>query len=759
MVSLCIICKDNEKDIERILSRVGNYFDEIVITDTGSKDKTVEIAKKYGAKVSTFKWNNNFSDARNFNFSQATSEWIFWMDTDDEVTGLENLENLTKNKGVDGYAFVYNYARDEDGNLLAVQWRERLLRNGVFEWKGKLHETAIQKRSATIVRDDSIVVDHLATVEKMRVSNKRNIEILEEEIKADGDKVDPRTLYYAAQSYRGVNDFDNAAKYYVKYLEVGGWDEERMHAWHYLADALRYTGKYDEAIIADMEAIKIMPDWPDGYFGLGYTYFYMADQSGDTKFWGKAIEWITNGFTKQIPDTTRTIEPMRYTWMPLLQLAICQLNLGEVKKAFENYMKAYKMSNQSPFVAEHIDLFKEMYVNDLAADNLGEYISFLNLFDKSKLKDIDKIVSDRIGDNPKLLRIKNEATPPKTWADNSVVIYCSFSYEAWAAPSVIKGIGGSEEAVINAARLWAKMGYDVTVFNSCKELRGDYEGVKYRNVWELNPRDKFNVFVSWRNPYSFKQIKAKHRWVWLHDVPENAKETYTPQLLSNIDKIVVLSKYHKSLIPMVPNDKILVSSNGIVPEQFKDMEKKPFSIFYGSSYDRGLFTLLDKIYPLIKKEVPEATIDICYGWDTFEKMHAKDPQAMAWKAEVDELMKQDGITHHGRVSHRKVAELMGRCQVHAYPTEFTEINCITVQKAQCAGCFPVTTNVAALKETNKYGIKINTDSIYSNEEKQREFADAVIKQLKNPVKIDVDQAKKDFSWEVMAKQWSDEWKK
>lgn len=146
---------------------------------------------------------------------------------------------------------------------------------------------------------------------------------------------------------------------------------------------------------------------------------------------------------------------------------------------------------------------------------------------------------------------------------------------------------------------------------------------------------------------------------------------------------------------------------------------------YYSSYDRGLECLLD-MWPKIKERVPEATLDIYYGWNQFDKFHAKDPQKMKWKWQMIRKMNQDGVKEHGRVNHTDLAKAMKEIQVWAYPTEFTEIHCITALKAQEAGCIPVTTNVGALKETVLSGWKTDTESIYTDEFAQGEFIKRLI---------------------------------
>ncbi len=92
-VSLCMIVKNEEDYLPQCLESIKDIVDEIIIVDTGSTDKTVKIAESYGAKVYYFKWNNNFSEARNESLKYATKDWILILDADDELHS-EYQENL-----------------------------------------------------------------------------------------------------------------------------------------------------------------------------------------------------------------------------------------------------------------------------------------------------------------------------------------------------------------------------------------------------------------------------------------------------------------------------------------------------------------------------------------------------------------------------------------------------------------------------------------------------------------------------------------
>ena len=82
-LGLCMIVKDEEEVLARCLESVKGVFDEIVVADTGSKDRSREIARAYGAKVYEFRWIDDFSAARNFSFSKASADYLMWLDADD----------------------------------------------------------------------------------------------------------------------------------------------------------------------------------------------------------------------------------------------------------------------------------------------------------------------------------------------------------------------------------------------------------------------------------------------------------------------------------------------------------------------------------------------------------------------------------------------------------------------------------------------------------------------------------------------------
>jgi len=190
--------------------------------------------------------------------------------------------------------------------------------------------------------------------------------------------------------------------------------------------------------------------------------------------------------------------------------------------------------------------------------------------------------------------------------------------------------------------------------------------------------------------------------------------------------------------------------------------RNPYSCIYTSSYDRGLEHLL-KMWPDVKKAVPQAELHIFYGWQLFVRFYNNNPASMAWKGKMDKLMETDGVTHHGRIPQPEIKKWYQKCGLWTYPTHFGEISCISAMKAQVWGAVPVVIDYAALKTTVQHGIKIEGD-IYESEV-QEEYKKQLISLLKDHKRQEeirkpmMKWAKDTFGWEKVAQGWSNEFKR
>jgi hypothetical protein len=160
----------------------------------------------------------------------------------------------------------------------------------------------------------------------------------------------------------------------------------------------------------------------------------------------------------------------------------------------------------------------------------------------------------------------------------------------------------------------------------------------------------------------------------------------------------------------------------------------------------------------IKKEIPEATLDIYYGWNLYDKAHFNNPSMMGWKKMMIELMNQEGITEHGRVSKKELDEATAKSDIWAYPTDFGETNCITALDSQKLGCVPVTIAYAGLLDTVYSGVLIEGD-INLGDTKDKFLKELLAlwkdkKRYETEKQKGIDGAKK-FAWSRIARLWVD----
>ena len=97
-LSVCLIVKDEERVLGRVLSAAVQFADELIVVDTGSKDRSIEIAREYTDYVFSEPWQNSFARARNFAASKATGDFVMWLDADDVMheEDIRKLQELKK---------------------------------------------------------------------------------------------------------------------------------------------------------------------------------------------------------------------------------------------------------------------------------------------------------------------------------------------------------------------------------------------------------------------------------------------------------------------------------------------------------------------------------------------------------------------------------------------------------------------------------------------------------------------------------------
>lgn len=279
-----------------------------------------------------------------------------------------------------------------------------------------------------------------------------------------------------------------------------------------------------------------------------------------------------------------------------------------------------------------------------------------------------------------------------------------------------KGLGGAETMAVKMAEQFAKNNHPVCVYG---DWTGVFNGVIYRHWSSFNPAKPYLgvdawLFIASRIPGVFDDhINADIKWLWEHDVDAGSAEL-TEQRLEQIDRILVLSEWHKQhwldVYPHTPTEKLVVTRNAIDPADFPidRPEKVRHRFIWPSSPDRGLDLVLDW-WPQVREQWPDAELHIFYGWDTVDflsKLPGREWLPL-FKQKIFRMANQPGVFMRGRVNQAELHAEMAKAQFWLYPSKtafewaWNETYCIAAVEAMAMGVQPVVADTGALRERLK----------------------------------------------------------
>lgn len=320
-----MIVKNEEQMLPKCLDSIKDVVDEIIIVDTGSNDKTKEIAYLYTDKVYDFEWINDFGAARNFSFSKTTKEYQLWLDADDILIEKDKIAFIelkqTLSPEIDMVLMKYNYVVDKKYNPLYSFYCERLLkRANNYRWNDPVHEY--------ITYGDNYLKSEIAIAHTKQVSfSDRNLKIYEEQL-LQKKPFSPRALYYYARELRAHHKYDMAIEYFTQFLNT------KMGSVGDNINACLETGKIykkrkdpDNALKCFFNSFCFDIPRAESCCEIGYIY----KEKGDYK---RAIYWFEFILTLKVSsDYAGITNSESWTFIPAIELAVCYYNIGNIEKA------------------------------------------------------------------------------------------------------------------------------------------------------------------------------------------------------------------------------------------------------------------------------------------------------------------------------------------------------------------------------------------------------------------------------------------
>lgn len=356
-VSLCMIVKNEETVLARCLDSVQGLFDELVIVDTGSEDSTREIASRYTNKLYSYPWRFDFAAARNFSFSQATGEYIFWLDADDvfEVSHKEALLTWkAKNfHEADMILLPYHITSDESGNPLISFDRERIIRNHAgFLWQGRVHEALTHPDPASLTKLRlAIPVFHRSI--KTSYSD-RNLRIYEKQLE-EGITLTLRDTFYYGRELFYHQKWEEAIHQLTTFLQdPGSWKENKIEACRLLAKCFQNTSAQESAFAALFYSFSM--DTPRAEVCCDIGELFLQRQQ-----YQQSIFWYRMALTRPKEESSGAfILHDCYGYLPCIQMCVCYDRLGDTEKAEHYNKKAGLYHPDAPAYLQNLEYFQTL---------------------------------------------------------------------------------------------------------------------------------------------------------------------------------------------------------------------------------------------------------------------------------------------------------------------------------------------------------------------------------------------------------------
>jgi len=291
-LSVCMIVKDEEQFLEDCLKSVREVADQIVVVDTGSTDRTVEIARSFNAEIHNFTWQNNFSAARNESIRYATSDWILWLDADERLMP-ESVPDLLKLLRPEPKPLAYVlqiHNLQKDGRNYKLSGAHRLFTNHrAISFNGRIHEQVVYSLAALKgeERECDVRLLHLGyglEAEVQNKKNKRNRKLLERMVREEPNNA--YAHFTLAQNYGLTGEPVKALKHYKIAYKLQNFSKPMQASLlNTMAETELQLKKTESATTHCHRSIQLIPNQVGAY----YLLYKMALNTQNIQ---PALKWI-----------------------------------------------------------------------------------------------------------------------------------------------------------------------------------------------------------------------------------------------------------------------------------------------------------------------------------------------------------------------------------------------------------------------------------------------------------------------------------
>jgi glycosyltransferase involved in cell wall biosynthesis len=286
VISLCLIVKNEERVLGDCLASATPYVDEVIVVDTGSTDRTVEIAKGHKARVFHFPWCDDFSAARNVSLGKATGDWLFWMDADDTLPQdcgerLRDLALLAEDETA-GFLMQVHIPPAPGEHGFTVVDHVKLFRNRPeHRFEGRIHEQileSISRAGGRVHRSDLYVIHsgYDYSPEGQKKKRERDLLLLEKD-RAERPN-HPFVWFNIGMTAFHLKDFEKAVPALQKCLSLAGPRESIVRkVYAMLSGAHLENGDIAAARIWLEKGLALFPHDPELLFRSGIIYRDLGD--------------------------------------------------------------------------------------------------------------------------------------------------------------------------------------------------------------------------------------------------------------------------------------------------------------------------------------------------------------------------------------------------------------------------------------------------------------------------------------------------